>query len=314
METEAPEAAAPEVETVTTDAPLETEVVGTETTPEIVDIPPTASEIEMSEKFNQITAREKVLRDSEELMKGERDTHGATTAELEETRKILATFKDNPLEGLKALGIEFKEVAERVINDGAPTAEHRVAKLEKQWSDQRQADQDAKAASDASQKEADEKFQAEEQEKAITTTRRDIANLIDEGGDKFEMIKAQGAQDVVFDVAAAHYKETKKLMPWAEAAEKVEAQLVDEVEKYINTAKFKAKYQPVVAKPEVSVEELEDQESNYYAREMLRDKYSKILSNGMSSEGAAAPDPAVWLDDEASKDMLAKKLSKMLEA
>jgi hypothetical protein len=311
MDTETP-AAAPEVETVTPDAPVEVEPVGTEPTPEPSDSTPTPSEIEMSEKFNQVAAREKDLRDSEDKIKAERETHGATTAELEETRKILATFKDDPLAGLKALGIEFKEVAERVINDGAPTAEHRVAKLEKQWTDQRQADADAREASETAQKAANEKFQAEEQERAVIQTEKDIAGVIEAGGDKYELIKAQGAESLVFDVAAQVYKETKKILTWEEAADQVEKNISDEVEKYLATSKFKAKYQPVPDKKEISEDEQDALDSNFYARELLKDKYSRVLNNQMVSEGAAPQDPAKWLSDEDSKDYLAKKLERML--
>jgi len=312
---ETPEVAAPEVAAPVApeipDAPVGIEPVGTDLTPAEPSTP-TPSEIEMSEKFNQVTAREKELRDSEDKIKIERETHGATTAELEETRKILATFKDDPLAGLKALGIEFKEVAERVINDGAATAEHRVAKLEKQWDDKRQADQDAAEAAETSKKAADEKFQAEEKERAISRTQEDISRTIAEGGDKYELIRAQGAEELVFDVAAAVYKETKKIMTWVEAADKVEAQITAEVEKYLETPKFKAKYQLIPDKKEISEEEQDDKDNNFYARELLKDKYSRVLSNKMVSEGATPQDPTKWLSDDESKDYLAKKLERML--
>jgi hypothetical protein len=128
------------------------------------------------------------------------------------------------------------------------------------------------------------------------------------------MIRAQGAESLVFDVAAQVYKETKKIMTWAEAADKVEEQITAEVEKYLGTDKFKARYQPIPSEKEISEDEKDHIDSNFYARELLADKYSRVLSNAMVSEGAKAQDPAKWLSDEDSKEYLAKKLSKMLEA
>lgn len=317
-EVAAPEVAAPEVvtpEAVAPDAPVEgtPEPKDAEGTPE-----PSPKEIELSEKFNQITAREKDLRDAEERIKTERESFGQTASELEETRKILADFKNDPLAGLKALGIEFKDVAERVINDGAPTAEHRVAKLEREWADQRQAEQDAAAETATSKKESDEKLQAEEKDRAVAQTRKEIETAIEEGGDKFEMIRAQGAEELVFDVAAKVFRDTQKILTWTEAAEKVEEQIVAEVEKYLETPKFKAKYQLIPEKSEISVEDKEHEDSNFYARKMLNEKYGRILNNQMSSESssssATSEPPTRWLDDEESKDFLAKKLKAMLEA
>jgi len=313
---ETPEVVAPEA--VAPGAPVEGQVV--EGTPEPKDAEgtpePSPKEIELSEKFNQITAREKDLRDAEERIKTERESFGQTTSELEETRKILADFKDDPLAGLKALGIEFKDVAERVINDGVPTAEHRVAKLEKQWDAKRQADSDAAEAAETSKKEADEKFQAEAKERAVSETQKAISQTISEGGDKYEMIRAQGAEDLVFDVAAQVYRDTKKIMTWTEAADKVEEQITAEVEKYLETPKFKAKYQLVPEKQDKTVEDQEHEDSNFYARKMLNEKYGRILNNQMSSESSSTtPEPPTkWLDDEESKDFLARKLKKMLEA
>ena len=317
-ENETPAEVAEVAEVVAPDAPVEGQEVGADPTPVDADSPPTLTprEIELSEKFSQITQREKNLRDAEARIKVEQETIGATASEIEETKKILATFKDNPLAGLKALGIEFKDVAERVINDGEPTAEHRVAKLEREWIAKRDADQAAAAEAEEAQKEADKKLQNETKERAIAQTQKDIAAVIQAGGDKFEMIRAQGAENLVFDVAAQVYRDTKKIMTWEEAAEKVEKQITGEVEKFLETGKFRSKYQLRPAEPEVSEEEKEDGDSNFYARRMLNEKYGRILDNSMTGTSSGTDKKSTpserWLSDEESKDHLAKRLKAML--
>lgn len=315
MSDEAPEVVA---EAVTPDAPVEGQAVDPAPSPVEGDSTPapSAREIELSEKFNQITAREKDLRDAEARIKDERETMGVTASEHEETRKILATFKDNPLAGLKALGIEFKDVAERVINDGEPTAEHRVAKLEREWTAKRDADQAASDTAAKAQEESLKELQIEKKERAVAQTQKDISAVLEEGGDKYEMIRAQGAENLVFDVAAQVYRDTKKIMTWNEAADQVEKQITAEVEKFLETGKFKAKYQLRPEKVEVSEEEQEDGDSNFYARRMLNEKYGRILDNTMTgSNGGVSEKPTTperWLSDEESKDHLAKRLKAML--
>jgi hypothetical protein len=317
LDNETPEAA----EVVTPDAPVEGQAVDPAPSPVDGDSTPapSAREIELSEKFNQITAREKDLRDAEARIKDERETMGVTASEHEETRKILETFKDNPLAGLKALGIEFKDVAERVINDGEPTAEHRVAKLEREWIAKRDADQAASDTAAKAQEESHKKLQAEAKERAVAQTQKDIAVVIKDGGDKYEMIRAQGAESLVFDVAAQVYRDTKKIMTWDEAADQVEKQITAEVEKFLETGKFKAKYQLRPEKVVMSEEEEEEEGSNFYARRMLNEKYGRILDNTMTGSSGSnsgtsekSVSPEKWLSDEESKDHLAKRLKAML--
>ena len=314
MDNETPEVA----EVVASDAPVEGQAVDADPTPAEGDSTPTQSprEIELSEKFSQITLREKDLRDAEARIKVEQETIGATASEIEETQKILATFKDNPLAGLKALGIDFKDVAERVINDGEPTAEHRVAKLEREWIAKRDADQANADKAEEAKKESDKKLQVEAKERAVAQTQKDISAVIHEGGDKYEMIRAQGAENLVFDVAAQVYRDTKKIMTWEEAAGQVEKQITEEVEKFLETGKFKAKYQLRPEEVVVTEEEKEDGDSNFYARQNLNEKYGRILGNRMTSTnngaGEKSDSPEKWMTDEESKDHLAKRLKAML--
>ena len=266
---------------------------------------PNDRELELAEKFNQVTERERVLRDSE-------DTNRSAAEELKTAQDILAKFKDNPLEGLKALGIDFKDVANIVLNDDQPTAEMQVSKL--------RADIEArdKAAEEKEEKEiqakeaAEQKYQNEEQERAVIYAKDQIQQLIDGNPEKYELIKTQNAQDIVWDVAAGIFQKTKVLPEWDKVCEQVEEQLTKEVEKYFETNKFKAKYQQI---PKVMNHDDErDLEANYYSRQMIEEKHGRSLSNHMASEGSSAPTSNDYRTDEESKEYLAAKLTRMLEA
>lgn len=316
MPPDAPEAAAPDAPAAPEGIETPSAVVGTEPAEPAAPAAPeqTPKEIELSERFNQVTAREKELRESNDRIKTERETFESRGRELEEAQRFRQTFKDDPLAGLKALGVEFKDIAERVLNDDVPTADHKIAKLEKQWADKLQAETEAATKAEEEAKEANEKSASAERQAAIDEAHGNIKQVIDESPEKFELIKTQGAEQLVFDIAGDVYRETGKLLPWSEAAEKVEKQLEEEMEKVYGTERFKGRYQKRPDREERSQDEKEHDEANFYAKKLLQEKYSGMLSNQMTSETGTPPETERWRTDEESKDFLAEKLKKMLEA
>lgn len=304
METENTEVVAEEVavETVGTEAPENTPE---ENAPDPEPEKPSERELELSEKFNQVTERERVIRESEE-------TNKSAAEELKVAQDILAKFKENPLEGLKAMGVDFKDVANLVLNDEVPTAEMQIKKLREEITSKEDAATSAADKALQTKNEELEKYKAEEQEKAITTAHVEIKTLIDGDPEKFELIKNQNAYDMVFDIAGKIYQKTKVLPEWGEVAVKVEEQIEKEMEKYFETDKFKSKYQRI---PEVTNHNDErDLEANFYGKQMIEEKYGRSLTNQMTSDGAKPKSHNDYRTDEESKEYLAGKLAKMLEA
>lgn len=273
---------------------------------------PDQKEIDLAEKFNQVTAREKELRDGEDSIKRERETHSTATSELEAARKIIQDFKDNPLEGLKSMGIDFKDVAEMVLNEDKPTPDQRVRKLEDQIR-QRDIDAEEKTKAEAEAKtEAEQKYAASEQARYIAEAEESIKKEIDGNDDKYEFIKSQGAYDLVFEVVSQVYQETKKILTWEEAAVRVEDHLWEEHGKLTKTKRFRDKYQEVPTK--VSFDDERDIEANFYGRKHIEELYGRSLNNQMASESSKAPEKSDYRTDEESKEYLANKLRKMMEA
>lgn len=304
---------APSEDVISSEPEVEPEVVGTEApenspqekAPDPEPEKPTDKELELSEKFNQVTERERVLRDAEEKNKLSAD-------ELKSANDILAKFKENPLEGLRALGIDFKDVANLVLNDELPTAEMQVKELRDKMAARDKAFDEKEAKEIQTKHEANEKFAFQEQEKAVTQAKLDIKNIIDGEPEKFELIKSQNAYEMVFDIAGQIFEETKVLPDWDDVCIKVEDQLTKEVEKYFETNKFKSKYQEIPKS--TNHDDERDLEANYYAKQMLEEKHGRSLNNYMTSEGAKAPASNDYRTDEESKEYLAAKLTRMLEA
>jgi hypothetical protein len=302
METEVAEVAEVVVEAEGTETPTQVEEVA-EVAPE--PDKPSERELELSEKFNQVTERERVLRESEESNK-------STADELREAREILAKFKDNPLEGLRAIDIDFKDVANLVINDEKPTAEMQVKQLREEIEDRRNKEETDSKLAEETKTIHEQKIQAQEQEAAVETARGEINTLIADNPEKYEMINTQNATDIVWDVAAGIYNKTKVLPKWEDVCDKVEDQLTKEVEKYYATDKFKSMYQKIPEK--VSFDDERDLDVNYYGKQLIEEKYGRSLTNHMEATGAKAPERKDYRTDEESKSYLADKLKKMLEA
>ena len=60
-----------------------------------------------------------------------------------------------------------------------------------------------------------------------------VKGFVDGNSDTYEFIKANGAEEVIYDVVEAHYKESGKILTIKEAADAVESHLEDEAEKLL---------------------------------------------------------------------------------
>ena len=263
METEATEATTEASEgTEATEGVLSegTEAGATEEASEEVQTDPN---LDLARKFNQLTEHERRLRDEQTNFRSEQD-------EATQIKEQLANLKSDPLKALEALGISFKDIAEQVLNDEKPTTEQKLKSLEEQIL----ADKASREAE--REKEKTEWNEAEEAElhEAATETMDESKEIIrqfvdgDEEG-KYELVKQQGAYDTVWDVVQEVFNETDTIIPFEEAAAKVEEYLEGEAEKFLSTDKFKKRYRQIESEPE---EEVESMGHNHYQQKMLEER------------------------------------------
>lgn len=258
------------------------------------------SPLDFAKKFNELTASEKRLREKEESFKKERD-------EIMSLKEEISKLKENPLQALEAAGWSFKDLAEMILNDEKPTTEQRIESLEERILSEKKEREEREQAQKTAEEEKIKQFEEQRAKEAIEKAHRDIKELVD-GSDEYEMIQAEGAYDLVWEVIEEAYNATEKVLPFAEAAQKVEEYLTQEAEKVFSVGKFKKKYQPI-PEPEEKV----DIGHNYYYQKMLEEKYGRSLTNDMQSDSAAPSHrEKPFLSDEESKAVLAKKLKDML--
>jgi len=70
----------------------------------------------------------------------------------------------------------------------------------------------------------------------------EIESFVNSNGEEFELIKANDANDVVYEVIEEHYNETGKILDIKEAAQAVESYLEDEAEKLLKLGKLRSKF------------------------------------------------------------------------
>lgn len=257
------------------------------------------SDLDISKKFNFLTAQEKKLREREMSMKSEKE-------KLDAISEQLANLKQNPLKALEAAGWTFKDLAELILNDEQPTTEKKIASLEQQIIEDKRAREEERKAQAEEERLARERELNERYNSTIEKAKSDIHALVD-GSDDFELIKSQGAHDLVWDVVQEVFNETKQVIDFREAATRVEEHLTEEVEKLLKVNKFQQRYKPVAPK-----DEGEELGHNYYMKKILEEKFGRSLSNDMVSEGSRTPSEEPYLSDDESKARLAKKLRDML--
>lgn len=156
------------------------------------------------------------------------------------TNEIKVTAEDlklRPSEFLKKHGITFEEFAKAVINEGnGPTTEdelnstkERLLKLEQDREDEKKKKQ-----------EEEDKRQQDYIDKAVNDYKALLKQEIESKPDDYELIIANQAHALVFDVVEAYYLKNQKILDMKVACEHVENYLLERAKKLLTAKKLSA--------------------------------------------------------------------------
>jgi len=138
----------------------------------------------------------------------------------------------------------------------------------------------------------EQKAAAEEEAKyngILTNFKKQITDHIG-NNEQYELIRANDAQELVYDVIAAHHEETEEILDIARAADLVEEHLLAEAKRHLELNKIKGLLQPKEQPKSETTKKVE----------------SKTLSNAVSTK---APQPVTRkLSNEESMKEAAKLL------
>jgi hypothetical protein len=208
---------------------------------------------EFSAKFAALSRREKELRERESQIQ---EQYSSKLAELEAKIESLNApkeeevqkepelpleyrLKKDPLGTLAELGLSYDQLTNLALNDGKLTTEMQMQlmkeDLESKYNGKFESLQNELLERDKRQEE-------QKYEETVTNFKNELTDFVNNSDDKYELIQANDAVDVVYEVIEEHYKDTGRIMSKDEAADQVENYLEGEIEKLMKLSKLKNKF------------------------------------------------------------------------
>ncbi len=162
----------------------------------------------------------------------------AREAELEAKLARISEFesvKENPKKALEMLGLNYDELTKSILADGEIPPEVKIKRVEEKFDKFREEQtQEAEKSKRLAQAQAQER-----EASAISGFKSEITTYLKDNDQRYELIKFEGQEDLVFEVIDEHYNRTAKdsengvgkVMSISEAADKVEQHLEQKYQK-----------------------------------------------------------------------------------
>tara|TARA_R100000656_G_scaffold102796_2_gene74770 strand:- start:296 stop:1210 length:915 start_codon:yes stop_codon:yes gene_type:complete len=200
---------------------------------------------QFSRKFAALSRREKDIRAKEadyeyRMRELEEKLQELQNPPEEPQAPIEERLRRNPFETLEEMGLGYDKLTELALNDGKLTPEMQM-KLMREELEHGYKSKFEELEERLAQKEQEEEYN--KYESIETNFKQEIDSFVN-GKDEFELINANGASDLVYDVIEEHYNDTGRVLNMDEAAEAVESYLEDELEKLMSLGKVKSKFSP----------------------------------------------------------------------
>mgnify|MGYP003134282773 FL=1 len=248
---------------------------------------------DFSRKFAALSRREKEIRAKEveydkriaELE--ERLGSFGKKPEPEPELPIEYRLKKDPLRALEDMGLSYDKLTELALNDGKLTPEMQMRLMREEL------EGDYRKKFEELENRLIEKEKSDEQRRYDDIQRgfqNEIEDFVESNADRYELIKANEANDIIYDVIEEHYNDTGRILDIEEAAEAVENYLEEEAEKLLSLGKLRSKF---------GIE-------NDFEQEESPRQSQVTLSNAMSAQ--ANERVGRKLSDEESKALAAKML------
>lgn len=217
----------------------------------VSDVAPAAKEAEgtkdakpQEEVAKELPAKKEKKAPALAKIKAREEAVAAKAKELETTEAKIKefeagfnkeAFKKSPTKFLAKYGLSFQDVAEAVLNEGDPETPKTDAQLalEKIQALEKERD-DAKTAKD----EEDNKNKQAYIDRVFTDYKKRIATHIDENEDKYELVKLNEKQDLVFEIQEAYHAKHGTVLDLDKACEIAENHLLKGIQKVIGAKKL----------------------------------------------------------------------------
>jgi hypothetical protein len=192
----------------------------------------------LSDAWAKIAAKEaEIAAKQKEIELRDKDLEGKLTS-VKEYEDALSNAKTAPLEALKKLGVSYEELTQFLLNDQKPTPELKIKSLE----DQIVALTNKINKQEEEQKQKVTKAEQDSFNESINAYKADLKKAVDAKADDYELIIANKAYDLVFEVQKVHFEETKgKELSLEDAAKQVEEYLFKQAQSLLKLKKLQPK-------------------------------------------------------------------------
>lgn len=198
--------------------------------------PPPHEDPKLAARFAALARKEKAIRERESKLASDAKAY----KEWQETQ---ALAKSNPIEFLQRSGLSYDEITNYLMNEGLPPSiDKKVESIEEKIRKYEEA-----------QVAARQEAQRQQIDAQLNAFKKTIHEHIDTHADRYELIKAEGVQDEVYQLIEQHFAHTKEVMPIEKAAQAVEDFLFEEAKKLAKVNKLKS-----LIAPETSVKDTKE--------------------------------------------------------
>jgi len=199
---------------------------------------------DFSRKFAALSRREKEIRAKEveyDQRIAELEARFQPKKEVEKEPELPFEYrlKQNPLKALEDMGLSYDKLTELALNDGKLTPDMQMRLMREEL------ENDYKSKYKELEDRIIEKEKNDEQrryDEIETGFKNEIEAFVSSKPEQFELIQANEAKDVVYEVIEEHYNETGKILDIEEAANAVESYLEEEAEKLLKLGKLRSKF------------------------------------------------------------------------
>jgi hypothetical protein len=208
----------------------------------------------LAPKFAALSRKEKEVREKERAIKAQLAEFEKQRSEFESKSKsaadgesaLLAEMRKNPLKFMEKHGLTFEQLTEMQLNDQNPTMEMQMAQMRAELKAEMEETYGklSESLKEKEEREANEKYQA-----AVNGYKAEMTTFVSANPDKYELILANDATDLLLETAEAYFAETQaqgnpRVPTYEEVADAVEAHFEEQAKQILKLKKFNTAQKP----------------------------------------------------------------------
>ncbi len=241
---------------------------------------------QFSSKFAALSRKEKDLRAKERQVEDRIAQFEARMAEMETAKNaepeepalppLEYRLKKDPLKTLEeTTGYSYEDLTKMVLNDGQMSQDMQMRLMREEM------ETDYKTKFEQLEEKLISKEKQEEEAKyneTLNSFKADINEFVNSSED-YELIQANDAVDLVYDVIEQYYEENGRILETAEAASQVEQYLEEELQKVLEkSTKLKSRLTPAAPAPQAPASRQSPTLSNSHSATSTQTRSDKLLS------------------------------------